>query len=159
MKRKVFRVVALGVLTLIYFGMGKLGLSLAFLDANASPVWPPAGLALAAMLLLGYWVWPAVLVGSFWVNWTTPQTSNAPFVCLAIALGNTLEALLGALLTRRFAKGIAAFDCAGDMWRYVLLAAVPSTVLSASIGVGALVIAKIDSRTLPKAGRRDSRRI
>jgi len=139
------RIVWLGVLTLVYFWMGKLGLRLAFFDENASPVWPPTGLALAAMLLLGYWVWPAILIGAFWVNWTTTQSSHAPLVCLAIALGNTLEAVLGAMLTRRFAKGIAAFDRAGDMWRYVLVAAVPSTILSASIGVCALMIARLDT--------------
>lgn len=141
----------LGILALLYFAMGKLGLSLAFFDESASPVWPPTGLALAAILLLGYWVWPAILIGAFWVNWTTKQTSHAPFVCLAIALGNTLEAVLGAMLARRFAKGIAAFDRAGDMWRYLLLAAVPSTILSASIGVCALMVARIDSwdRFLP----------
>lgn len=133
-------------LALLYISMGKLGLSLAFLDANASPVWPPTGLALAAMLLLGYWTWPAIFIGAFYVNLTTTQTSHAPLTCLAIAVGNLSEAVLGAMLTRRLAKGTAAFDRAGDMWRYVLLAAIPSTILSATIGVSALVVGGIETR-------------
>jgi integral membrane sensor domain MASE1 len=48
-----------------YFAAGKLGLSLAFLNASASPVWPPTGIALACVLLWGHRVWPAVLLGAF----------------------------------------------------------------------------------------------
>ena len=58
-------------LALVYFIAGKLGLKLAFLHASASPVWPPAGIALAALVLLGYRVWPAIFVGAFLVNLTT----------------------------------------------------------------------------------------
>jgi len=144
MKRPIFRLLALGALTLIYFGLGKLGLSFAFRDANASPVWPPTGAALAAILLLGYWVWPAIFVGAFWVNYTTDPTSHTPLVCVAMAIGNMLEAMLGAFLTRRLAKGIAAFDRPADMCCYVLLAALPSTIISATIGVAALIVSGID---------------
>jgi len=55
----------IGILAIIYFIVGKLGLMLASLHASASPVWPSAGIALAAMLLFGYRVWPAIFVGAF----------------------------------------------------------------------------------------------
>ncbi len=58
----------IGIVTIVYFIAGKLGLSLAFLYASASPVWPPAGIALAVLLLLGYRIWPAIFVGAFLVN-------------------------------------------------------------------------------------------
>src|SRR5437764_11892692 len=90
----------ISVLTLIYFGAGKLGLSLALMHKSASAVWPPTGLALAAVLLLGYRIWPAIFVGAFLVNWTIPSPITAS---LGIAAGNTLEAILGALLAKRFA--------------------------------------------------------
>jgi integral membrane sensor domain MASE1 len=54
-----------------YMVAGKLGLHFASLHASASPIWPPAGIALAALLLFGYSLWPAVLVGAFVVNVTT----------------------------------------------------------------------------------------
>src|SRR5205823_3842409 len=57
-------------LTVVYFLAGKLGLRLAFVHASASPVWPPAGIALGAMLVLGYRTWPAVFMGAFLVNLT-----------------------------------------------------------------------------------------
>src|SRR5229473_6543140 len=91
---------AIGVLTLIYFIAGKLGLKLAFLHASASPVWPPAGIALAAILLLGYRTWPAIFVGAFLVNLTTAGDFGTS---VAIATGNTVEAVAGAWLVNCFA--------------------------------------------------------
>src|SRR5205814_8381543 len=80
---------------------------LASLHASASPVWPPAGIALAALLVLGYRVWPAIFVGAFLVNLTT---AGNVATSLAIASGNTLEAVCGAWLVNRFAGGTTVFD-------------------------------------------------
>src|SRR4030095_10760158 len=66
--RKIPTLPAIGALALIYFFAGTLALKLAFVNASASPVWPPAGIALAALLVLGYRVWPGILVGAFAVN-------------------------------------------------------------------------------------------
>jgi integral membrane sensor domain MASE1 len=59
------------LLAALYFGAGKLGLTLAFVNASATAVWPPAGIALAAFLVLGYRVWPGILLAAFLVNLTT----------------------------------------------------------------------------------------
>src|SRR5882672_3853190 len=89
--------ITLLVVTAVYFAAAKLGLSLAFIHANVSPVWPPTGVAIAAVLLLGYRIWPAILLGAFLANLSTP----APIATSAgIALGNTLEALSAGLLIR-----------------------------------------------------------
>src|SRR5437762_14337063 len=82
----------IGLLTLGYFIAGKFGLLLASLHANASPVWPPAGIALAALLLLGYRAWPAIFVGAFLVNVTTADNF---LTSLAVATGTTLRAVGG----------------------------------------------------------------
>jgi PAS domain S-box-containing protein len=129
------RTVALLAVLLLYVLTGKLGLALAFMHASASPVWPPAGIALAAVLLLGNRVWPAIFVGAFIVNVTT---AGSPATSLGIAAGNTLEALLGAYLVRRFARGAAVFERAQDIFKLAALAAVVSTAVSATIGVGSL---------------------
>src|SRR5437660_4579082 len=102
-RRRFSAVMVFATLTLVYFVAGKLGSRLAFLQASASPVWPPAGIALAALLVLGYRMWPAVLVGAFFVNLTTAG-NLATSVC--IGAGNTLEALCGAWLVNRFAGGV-----------------------------------------------------
>src|SRR5437870_5749294 len=127
---------AIGVLTLIYFIAGKLGLKLAFLHASASPVWPPAGIALAALVLLGYRVWPAIFVGAFLVNATTAGNIATS---LGIAAGNTLEAVCGAWLVNRFAGGTRVFDRAQDVFKFAL-AATLSTVVSPTLGVTTLAL-------------------
>src|SRR6267142_6235828 len=93
-------------LTGVYFVAGKLGLHLAFVHASASSVWPPTGIALAAFLVLGYRVWPAILCAAFFVNVTT---AGCVATSLGIGLGNTLEGLVGAYLVSRFANGRRAF--------------------------------------------------
>src|SRR5438067_13005795 len=62
---------AIGILTAVYFIAGKLGLMLASLHASASPVWPAAGIALGALLVLCYRVWPAIFVGALVVILTS----------------------------------------------------------------------------------------
>jgi signal transduction histidine kinase len=121
----------------LYVFAGKLGLSLAFVHASASPVWPPTGIALAALLTLGYRVWPAIFAGAFVVNATT---MGSAVTALAIATGNTLEALLGAYLVNRYANGARAFDHSQDVFKFAGFAALLSTIVSASIGVVSLAL-------------------
>ena len=63
---------------LIYFALAKIGLMLASINPSASPIWPPTGLALAALLLRGYRVWPAILIAAFVANVTTAGIGRAP---------------------------------------------------------------------------------
>src|SRR5213594_2492022 len=123
------------VLTGVYFLAGKFGLSLAFVHASASAVWPPTGIALAATLLLGYRVWPALFLGAFLVNVTT---AGSAWTSLGIASGNTLEGLLGAFLVRRFANGRRVFDRERDILTFTALAGLGSTAVRATIGVTSL---------------------
>src|SRR5213596_2217054 len=126
----------IGIVTIVYFIAGKLGLSLAFLHASASPVWPPAGIALAVLLLLGYRIWPAIFVGAFLVNATT---AGNVATSLAIAAGNTLEAVCGAWLVNRFAGGTSVFDRPQGVFKFAL-AAVVSTIVSPFFGVTSLAL-------------------
>src|SRR5881392_3760655 len=123
------------VLTGVYVLAGKFGLSLAFVHASASAVWPPTGIALAATLLLGYRVWPALFLGAFLVNVTT---AGSVWTSLGIAGGNTLEGLLGAFLVQRFANGRRVFDRARDILTFAALAGLGSTAVCATIGVTSL---------------------
>src|SRR5882724_4421715 len=126
-----------GLLTLVYFIAGKFGLMLASLHASASPVWPPAGIALAALLVLGYRAWPAIFVGAFLVNVTT---AGNVATSLGIASGNTLEAVCGAWLLNRFAGGTTVFDRPQGVFKFAL-AAVVSTIISPAFGVTSLALA------------------
>jgi signal transduction histidine kinase len=119
----------------LYAFAGKLCLAIAIVHPSASAVWAPTGLAIAALLRLGYWVAPGIFVGAFIVNFTT---YGSVLSSLGIAAGNTLEAMAAAYLVRRFANGRHAFERAGDTVRFALLAGVLSTAVSATIGVTSL---------------------
>jgi TolB-like protein/integral membrane sensor domain MASE1/class 3 adenylate cyclase/Tfp pilus assembly protein PilF len=127
----------IGILAVIYFIAGKLGLMLASLHASASPVWPPAGIALAGSLLLGYRAWPAIFIGAFLVNVTTAGNVATSF---GIATGNTLEALVGAWLVNRFAGGTNVFDRLQGVFKFALAAGI-SAIISPALGVTSLALA------------------
>ena len=126
----------MGGLALAYFLAGKAGLRLAFLQPSASPVWPPAGIAVAALLVLGCRTWPAVFLGAFLVNATTAGNVGTS---LAIASGNTLEALCAAWLLNRYASGTRVFERAQDVFKFALIGA-GSTAISPSIGLTSLAL-------------------
>ncbi|MBI3047269.1 MAG: MASE1 domain-containing protein [Acidobacteria bacterium] len=131
------RLGVLAALTAIYFIAGRFGLSLAFVNESASAVWPPTGIAVAALLLLGSGVWPAIAVGAFLVNLAT---SGVVPSSVTIAAGNTIEGVVAARLAVRFARGRAAFEHPADIFRFALAAVVASTI-AASIGTTSLVAA------------------
>jgi integral membrane sensor domain MASE1 len=97
---------ALTCIALIYCLAGKLGMRLAFIHPLVTPIWLPSGIALAASILYGYRVWPAIFVGSFLSHATTSVPS------FLIPVGVTLEGLAGAYLVNKFAHGAKAFDTA-----------------------------------------------
>src|SRR5215831_9218447 len=91
-------IVRVTVLCVIYFATAKFGLSLDAVHGFAAAVWPPTGIALAALVLYGYRLWPGVALGAFLVN----LSAGAPvLVAGGMALGNTLEALVGTVLLER----------------------------------------------------------
>lgn len=127
--------VRLLVLAAVYVAAAEFGLSMASAHINVSPVWPPTGIAIAAVLLLGYRVWPGILLGAFLVNlWTGVSFATAG----GIAVGNTLEAVSAALLLR--SVGFRnSFDQVQDVLKFVLLAGLLSTAVSATVGTSVCV--------------------
>lgn len=132
------RVLPIIALTAVYFFVGKLGLRFASLNPSASAIWPPTGIALASAIILGYRVWPALLIGAFLVNITTAGTIGTS---LGIGIGNMLEGVVGAYLVNRFAHGIHAFEKPRDVAMFAFVAAAASTMISATIGVTTLASA------------------
>lgn len=144
------RLRALGLtalVALVYALAGKLGLSLAFVNASASAVWPPTGIAIAAVLILGRVALPGIFAGAFIVNATT---TGATWSSLAIAVGNTLEAFVAMTLVQRFAGGASAFESPRGALRFMVLAGGVATAVSATVGVAALLAAGlVDAATAP----------
>ncbi len=126
------------VVAAAYFVLAKLGLQLASVNPSASPIWAPSGIALAAALLGGLRVWPAIFVGAFAANAITAGTLETSAL---IAVGNTLEAVTGAFLIGRWAGGSNAFRTPAGVAKFALVVVGPATVTSASIGVVTLSVA------------------
>ena len=125
------------LLAALYFAAAKASLILAIPPGYATAVWPPAGIALAAVLLLGNRVWPGIWLGAALANLAVSSSSFAAF---AIGSGNTLEALAAAALVRRcIADAPPFFDRVRDVVLFVAIAALCSGV-AATIGVNALVL-------------------
>src|SRR5262249_25941027 len=124
-------------IAVLYFVAAKLGLTMAFVAEQVTPVWPPTGIALAATLLLGYRVWPGIWLGAFLAN----ATAHEPILtAMGIATGNTPEALIGAWLLNRQPGFRRSLDRLLDVLSLVVLAALASTLASALIGSLSLIL-------------------
>jgi PAS domain S-box-containing protein len=119
-----------------YVASARLGIELSVAHGVITPVWAPTGIALAALVLYGPRLWPAVALGALVAN----VTSGASGIdALFISVGNTLEAVVGSVLLRRadFQPGL---DRVKDVFSFILLAAVASTLIAATNGVTTLWI-------------------
>src|SRR5439155_24076679 len=99
------------------------------INPSTTAVWPPTGIAVAACLLMGRGVWPAVFAGAFVANLTN---AGSVATSIGIGVGNTVEALLGAYFIDRFAAGRHAFERAPDVFRFAALAGFLATSVSAT---------------------------
>ena len=125
--RDIFIVLALAA---VYFVSAKLGLAAALTAKQVTLIWPPTGIALAAIILFGPRVWPGIFLGAFAANILTEE----PFLtALGIACGNTLEALVGVWLLRRFISSTLDLNRLKDAYGF-LLCGVAAPALAATIG-------------------------
>ena len=129
--------VALILVGLAYFTLAYLGLRLASINPSATPIWPPTGLAIAAILLWGNRIAPAIFIAAFLIN---QLTAGSIFTSLAIAGGNTLEAVIAGYLVRHWAEGEQVFDTPTGVAKFTLIS-LAATLVSATIGVSSLALA------------------
>lgn len=138
------RLSKLAALAVVYYFLARWSLLLAFEGTNASPIWPPSGIAFGAMLLLGRKVWPAIAIGAFSANLAV-FSANYPVglptlaASAAIAAGNTLEALAGYALLRRLKVLDSPLDQPQHVFRF-LTAVLLMCMVSAVIGTTTLLV-------------------
>jgi PAS domain S-box-containing protein len=125
-------IMRMGMLCGIYVSAAKLGLSLDAVSGFATAVWPPTGIALVALTLFGNRLWPGIALGAFLVNASAGATI---LVASGMALGNSLEAVVGAYLLQHVVGFRPALARLRDVFGLVVLAAGLSTLLSATLGV------------------------
>jgi PAS domain S-box-containing protein len=126
-----------GALAVVYYAAARLGLRYASIGHSVSLVWPPTGLAIAALILLGRSAWPGVAAGAFLANAATPIPLAA---AAGIASGNTLEAVLAAALLTRAAGKRPSLDALATVRALILVAAPLGALVSALVGVTSLTL-------------------
>ncbi|MFT6914687.1 MAG: diguanylate cyclase (GGDEF)-like protein/PAS domain S-box-containing protein [Motiliproteus sp.] len=122
------------LLALVYFIAAKLGLLLA-IDGYTSPVWPPAGIAIATLIRFGIRLWPGVFLGAFLANL---QVDGASLTALQVAIGNTLEAVAACWLIARITPKSYPLNHLHGVFLFSL-AVLFAAMVSASIGVAAIM--------------------
>ncbi len=125
-----------------YLLAGEIGLAVPFTSGNISPLWPPAGIALAAMVILGYRIWPAVALGAFIVNFFTGIPHLA---AVGIALGNTVGPLCGAWFLRQLPRFQPSLTRLRDVLGMSILGALCGTAVSATVGAGVLFLTGVNA--------------
>jgi signal transduction histidine kinase len=121
--------IAVAVVAGVYYGVGRLGLELAYLDGAVAALWPPAGLGLAVLFLYGLKLWPGIVIGDLLLgDFSTPLGT-----VLGQTLGNTLAVLAAAALLRRLTRGRGRLDRVVDVVA-LLACALVAAVVSAIFG-------------------------
>ena len=126
-----------------YFLFARLGYSLVFQDIYILPTWPPSGLALAFILILGRRIWPGITIGALLANilayWNTGEMESNSIILMSsvIATGNTLEALVGYYLVNKFIEADLYFNKISYVFRFLAICLVIS-LLSSAIGTSML---------------------
>ena len=120
-------VLTVALAALAYYGAGRIGLELAYLNGAVAALWPPAGLGLAVLFLYGVRIWPAIVIGDLALgDYSTPFGT-----VLAQTLGNTVALVAAALLLRRLTGGRGGLDRVVDVLALFLCALVAAFVSAA----------------------------
>lgn len=130
----------LAALFAVYTVIAKLMLSLDAVSGFAALVWPPTGIAIAALLLYGFELWPAILLGAFAVNYTTGAPAA---VALGMSAGNALEAIIAVWLLRRDPGFRATLEDPRSVLSLLGFAAGLSTLVSATVGTTSLLLGHV----------------
>jgi integral membrane sensor domain MASE1/anti-sigma regulatory factor (Ser/Thr protein kinase) len=118
----------------------KAGFTLAFTTKQVTAAWPPTGIALAALLLWGYRVWPGIWIGAFAIN---AVSSEPIWTAAAIATGNTLAPVFGNFLMRRVGGFENTLERVRDVLVLALCGSAVAMTVSATNGVIQLALARI----------------
>ena len=120
-----------------YLGLAATELLLPSLNPTATPLWPPTAFALALLLLSGYRVWPAILVGSFSFGAMVSHAFLAPGVT---AVGTVLAGLAGAWLTNKWSNGRKTFDTPLGVAKFALIVVAPTAMVGSAVATGSAVL-------------------
>jgi integral membrane sensor domain MASE1 len=130
--------VELLIVATIYIGFAESARLLPAIDPVATPLWPPTGFALALVLLRGYRIWPAILLGS--VSHLMASQSVLEFG--TVGIGTLLAAVAGAWLIHRWSNGHQTFGTLSNVAKFAIISFAPTTLISSTIVFAGFILAK-----------------
>jgi signal transduction histidine kinase len=125
--------IQIGLVAVLYYVAARIGLRLGYVHGTVTALWPPVGVGIAALVIGGPRLWPAIVVGDLPV-----AASSTPWgTHLGQTIGNTLEVLVAAVLFVRLTGRRTDFERVWDVLVLVVCAAL-GTLISAVFGVVSL---------------------
>ncbi len=129
--------IALIIIPAIHFCLGKLSTIITFQDGTAA-ILPSTGVYLAAILVLGYRIWPAILLSELIANFLIFYNNNF-FSSIIISLIDLSDPLMMALSINRFIVRRNLLERAQDVFKFVVLI-VPYPIISSTVAVAVLCL-------------------
>ena len=131
----------LAIIAAIYLGLAAIWLSAPSLNLAAIPLWPPSGVALALLLVRGFHIWPAILVGliSFQL-----MEGNSVLASTSVGIGSLLAGLAGAWMIRRWSNGRKTFETPVGIAKFSLISFVPTAMINSAVAMGAFILGEND---------------
>jgi PAS domain S-box-containing protein len=121
-----------------YVGLAESALLLPAINPAATPLWPPTGFALALVLLRGYRIWPAILVGSL-----SPylMAGRSLLELGSVGIGTLLAAFAGTWLISRWSNGHQTFDTPASIAKFAIISFAPTTMISSTVALAGFILA------------------
>src|SRR5260221_4009237 len=134
--------VELSIVAASYIGLAESALLLPAINPAATPLWPPTGFALALVLLRGYRIWPAILVGSL-----SPylMAGRSLLELGSVGIGTLLAAFAGTWLISRWSNGHQTFGVPSSIAKFAIISFAPTTMISSTIAMAGFILANKSS--------------
>ncbi len=134
--------VELSIVAASYIGLAETALLLPAINPAATPLWPPTGFALALVLLRGYRIWPAILVGSLCPYL---MAGRSLLELGSVGIGTLLAAFAGTWLISRWSNGRRTFGTPSSIAKFAIICFVPTTIISSTIALAGFILANTPS--------------
>src|SRR6267154_1460630 len=130
--------VELSIVAASYIALAESALLLPAINPAATPLWPPTGFALALVLLRGYRIWPAILVGSL-----SPylMAGQSLLVSGSVGISTLLAAFAGTWLINRWSNGHQTFGTPSNIAKFAIISFAPTTIISSTIALAGFILA------------------
>jgi len=125
------------IIAAIYIGLAESARLLPTINPVATPLWPPTGFALALVLLRGYRIWPAILVGSASHLMASPSVLEFG----SVGIGTLLAVVSGTWLINRWSDGRQTFDTPSNVAKFAIISFAPTTIISSATVLAGFVLA------------------